>query len=201
MFGPSLLVAPVESRAKLEKVFLPEGKWYELYTDQIHEGNGESVVDCPIEKLPVFVKESSIIPIQPKVSSNQEHPGNTIEIHLYNGTDFNSFTYYEDDGESYDYENGSYYKRSIEFDPKGQKLTFGKVEGSFKSDFRKAKIYFHGFELPKTNGLQFGNEDYRFINQLTIFDPSDFSKPIDYKIENLPFTEIELTNEQVSIDW
>ncbi|MFN7258355.1 MAG: TIM-barrel domain-containing protein, partial [Cyclobacteriaceae bacterium] len=47
LFGPALLVAPVESNKDLLRVYLPQGTWYDLMTDQLRGGNQQFVEDCP----------------------------------------------------------------------------------------------------------------------------------------------------------
>jgi len=45
-------------------------------------------------------------------------------VHVYNGNVNNSFVYYEDDGESFNYEKGAYYKRTITYDVAKKAVTF-----------------------------------------------------------------------------
>jgi alpha-glucosidase (family GH31 glycosyl hydrolase) len=63
MLGDSLLVAPVTdvSRKKAE-VYLPEGTWYGLFDNKEYQG-GEYTIDCPIDEIPVFVREGAILPM------------------------------------------------------------------------------------------------------------------------------------------
>ncbi|MCV9386534.1 glycoside hydrolase family 31 protein [Reichenbachiella ulvae] len=183
LFGDSILVAPVSSQKLIEKVYFPEGQWYDLFTDQCYDGGKETLLECPIEKLPVFAKASAIIPIQSKVKSTKERPDSTLEIHLYKGKESNSFCYYEDDGSTYGYENGEYHKRSISYNPKERKLKWSKAEGQFTSVFNKAKIYFHGFEAGEITSLMPQKEEYRFIEQLSNFDPLGDEAHGDYSIE------------------
>lgn len=198
--GKSILVAPVRSDLEIEKIYLPEGKWYDLFTDEITEGNTEKLVECPVEKLPVYVKASSIIPIQSKVKNNQAKPSEVLEIHLYKGKTNHSFEYYEDDGESYQYERGKYYKRVITYLPKENKLHFGAVNGTYKSNFQKIRLVMHGFNSHEVESKDSSN-DFRFIEPLTNFDPGVNPKINDYKIKNLPIINFDLKKEEFSIKW
>lgn len=123
----------------------PAGKWYDLYTDAVQAGGQQSVVELSVSKLPVFVKESSIVPMQSLVQSTSEKPADTLAIHIYKGDVNNSVTYYEDDGASFAYEKGAYYKRAITYDAQARRIQFGAVEGSYKSKFSKLEIVLHGF--------------------------------------------------------
>jgi alpha-glucosidase len=62
------------------------------------------------------------------------------------------FVYYEDDGLTYDNQNGIYYKRVITFDPQKRELVFGEVEGTFVSKYLKMKVVWHGFEDKELGG-------------------------------------------------
>ena len=108
MFGPALLVAPVtEQGAVSREVYLPEGtKWYDFWTDEKLDGGQTITVDAPIEKLPLFVKEGSLLPLG-EVLPNSKEEQTDIDIQIYPGKDA-SFSLYSDDGASYAYEEGEY---------------------------------------------------------------------------------------------
>jgi len=145
LFGQAFLVAPFESTKEFGKVYFPAGKWYDLYTDALQEGGQERIVELAIQKLPVYVKGSSIVPVQSLVQSTSERPDGTLAIHVYKGDADSSTTYYEDDGASFAYEKGEYYRRAIRYDAGARRITIGAVEGSFKSKFGKLEIVLHGF--------------------------------------------------------
>ncbi|WP_413669716.1 glycoside hydrolase family 31 protein [Mucilaginibacter sp. Mucisp86] len=145
MFGDAMLVIPVESTKLMENVYLPKGSWYRLSSDELYEGEQIVNVPAPLTDLPVFVKAGSIIPMQSIVQSTNEEGDGTLQIHIWNGSEANSFVYYEDDGISYDYEQGVYYKRVIRFDPVNKSISLSAVEGSFKSRFAQLKFVLHGF--------------------------------------------------------
>jgi alpha-glucosidase len=69
LFGPSILVAPVESTKEYVKVYFPEGDWYSLYDGKRFPGNNEVILECPVHRLPVFVKGGALIPMKPAISS------------------------------------------------------------------------------------------------------------------------------------
>src|ERR1700749_283253 len=134
-FGSAFMVAPFEGDAKFGKIYFPQGKWYNLYNGEVQNGNQQKIIEVTMHKLPVYVKESSIIPMQSLVQSTSQKPIDTLTIHVYKGDVNNKFVYYEDDGESYHYENGAYYKRAITYDAAAKTITFNKVEGSASSKF------------------------------------------------------------------
>ena len=176
LFGSAFMVAPFEGDAKFGKIYFPAGKWYNLYTGELQNGNQQKIVDVSIHKLPVYVKESSIIPMQSLVQSTSEKPTDTLTVHVYNGDVANKFVYYEDDGESYAYENGAYYKRAINLNPATKAITFDKIEGSLASKFNTIKLVLHGFYNTNTiqlNGKQATiNDDFTsYLTPISKFDP------------------------------
>lgn len=147
--GDAILVVPVTSTEKVKKIYLPSGDWYDLYSDEIYKGKQEMARECRIHEIPLFVKASSVIPMQSLVQSTKQSPSDTLFLHIYNGDEMNIFTYYEDDGGTMDYLDGSFFKRNIIFDPGKKQLEFSAAEGSFESIFKHIKCIFHGFEEAK----------------------------------------------------
>ena len=175
-YGSSFMVAPFESTEKFGKIYFPKGLWYNLYNAETETGNQEKIVQLSLQKLPVYVKGGSIIPMQSLVQSTSEKPTDTLTIHIFKGDTKNSFVYYEDDGESYQYEKGEFYKRTITFDPMNKTIIFGKVEGNSKSKFNNLKIVLTGFG--NTASLKMGSnanavtdEFVSFLKPISKFDP------------------------------
>lgn len=145
LFGDALLVVPVTSAEKVKKTWLPEGDWYDIFTDELLSGDKEWLQEVPVYQIPVYAKSSAIIPLQSLVQSTKEMPSDTLFIHVFNGNIKNSFVYYEDDGNSFDYQKGNFCKRIFEFDPEKGQIILGKQEGRFSSHFKKFKLVLHGF--------------------------------------------------------
>jgi alpha-glucosidase len=205
LFGPAILVAPVESNKDLTKVYLPEGGWYELYTDKQHKGNNEMVVDCPVDLLPVYVRGSSILTMREQAGINAHDSGDTLEIHLYKGETNNSFLLYEDDGVSFEFESGSYSKRLINYFANEKQLVVSQREGKYKTLFKKINFFFHGFSnlnSVSVNGeyQQVQQKEYRFVQPISNFDPFN-SMPEGPKIPELNFISINDNPNQIEISW
>ena len=201
LFGNAFLVAPFESTKNYGNVFFPKGKWYNLYNGEAIEGNSEKVVALSIQKLPVFVKESSIVPMQSLVQTTAEKPTDTLAIHIYKGATNNSFTYYEDDGESYNYEKGEFYKRNISYDAVKKSIVFNKVEGSYQSKFSKLKIVFHGFATTDriVAGKALQDDFVSFLTPISRFDPQGTANPIEgYNVKSVTLNN---TNNQFEIKY
>lgn len=146
LFGDNMMVAPVESTKFTEDVYLPAGEWYRLSTGEKFEGEKTISAAAPLTDLPVFIKAGAIIPMQHLIQSTSEKGDGILELNVWYGKEANKFVYYEDDGSSYDYENGVYYKRGISYDPVKNQIVLSAVDGSFASKYDKIKLVLHGFD-------------------------------------------------------
>jgi alpha-glucosidase len=146
LFGDALLVAPVISTAETVAIYLPAGDWYRLSTGEKFSGGQVVNAACPLTDLPVFVKAGGIVPMQNIIQSTNEVSDGILLLHVWNGTEANEFVYYEDDGLTYDNQNGAYYKRVISFDPQKKEIVFSEVEGTYQSKYLKVEVVWHGFE-------------------------------------------------------
>lgn len=203
LFGHGILVAPVVSYKEINKVYLPEGTWYNLNTEQTYAGKQEIYVETPMETLPVYVKGSAIIPMQSVVQSAKEAPADTLFLHVYKGAENNDFVYYEDAGDGYEHLNGQYYKRSISYLHAKNELTFGKAEGSLNSKFKFIKLVMHGFDggTFKMDGAAQNSkkETIEMIPGVSQFDP--IGKSIEGKKATVLTFSIKNSNQSFTIGW
>jgi len=154
MCGPALMVVPVSSSEKVKSYYLPAGQWYNIYTDEIVDGAKEYTSQVPFHQIPVFVKASSVIPMQSTVQSTREKPSDTLFVHVFYGSEKNSYTFYEDDGETMAYKTGVYRRRDIVFNPAKRQILIGKAIGSFATGFTHIQCMLHGFpEVENTFSL------------------------------------------------
>ena len=153
LFGDAIMVVPVTTEEKSKKVYLPDGGWYDLFTDLLYSGNREIISGTPAYSIPLFVKSSAIILVQGLVQSTRDKASDTLQIHVYKGTTNNRFLFYEDAGEGNGYKEGEFAKRFIEYTPSGRQLKLGDTEGSFISAYKKIQWIFHGFgkEMERVN--------------------------------------------------
>ncbi|TNE66596.1 MAG: DUF5110 domain-containing protein [Alphaproteobacteria bacterium] len=132
MFGPAFLVAPVgEFGARSRAVYLPEGAdWYDLNTGKFAKGGQTVTAYAPYERMPVFVRAGSIVPMGPVTQYVDEKPDATLTITVYTGAN-GSFSLYEDDGVSMKYRNGAYSRIPMVYDDASGVLTIGAREGGY----------------------------------------------------------------------
>ncbi len=131
MFGKSLLVAPVtEANVNQWNVYLPiAADWFDFWTGKHFAGGQTIKTDAPLDKIPLFVKAGSVIPMGKVIQSSAEK-SDTLEIRVYEGADAR-FELYEDEGDNYNYEKGLYSTITFRWDDKAQKLTISDRKGSF----------------------------------------------------------------------
>ena len=146
LFGDGLLICPARSTDQFTRVYLPQGRWYRFSNDAVMEGGKAQFVESPLSDLPVFVRESALIPMQKTVQNTSESAGDTLSLHVYNGSRINEMVYYEDDGVTYNFEKGASYERTIRFEPAKKQLTLSAKKGSLTARFKYIKIILHGFD-------------------------------------------------------
>jgi alpha-D-xyloside xylohydrolase len=123
MFGPAFLVAPVTDQgATTKQVYLPAGvDWYNYWTHERLHGGQSVTVNAPIDKLPLFVRAGSILPLGSAVESTNEKQSIT-KVQVWPGANAD-FALYQDDGRTYAYEKGDFQLTRLHWDDAGQKLT------------------------------------------------------------------------------
>ena len=131
MLGPALMVCPVdEYGARSRSVYLPEGGWYDFYTGEYYAGGRRITVEAPYERIPLFVREGSILPYGDAMEWTDEKPAEHITFLVYAGKDA-SFNFYEDDGLTYDYEKGEYSSFEIRWNDEARIFNLESRKGSF----------------------------------------------------------------------
>lgn len=110
MFGPDILAAPFSNRQSSRTVQLPKGPWRDFYTGELvgeektHTVTAEQTDDLP----PLFVRDGALVPMLAEaVNRTDDIQGAPLEVRLY-GTSDATCTLYEDDGSTYDFQQGAY---------------------------------------------------------------------------------------------
>ena len=135
-FGTELIVAPITEHTSKKtnlagvNVWLPEGRYTDIFTGRIYSGNRFVKMFRDIETFPVLAKEGAIIPLGANDRTNDSTNPESLEILVYRGN--NTFTLYEDDGETLSYQNGEYLKTAFTVAESGNKVEFSirKAEGT-----------------------------------------------------------------------
>ncbi len=106
MLGPFVLAAPILQPGRTAReVYLPQGGWYDYWTDEYLEGPGYILADAPLERMPLYIRAGAILPLGPQMQYTGERPLNPLTLEVYAGQ--GSFGLFEDDGETYEYVGGA----------------------------------------------------------------------------------------------
>jgi len=130
-WGDALLVAPVtRAGATHWPVYFPAGTWHDFWTGEAYVGPGAATVAAPLDRLPLFVRGGSIVPLGPVRQHDRDRASDEITL-LIHPAGASSFTLYEDDGESNAYAVGG--SALTEFtcaeDENGVVVTIGPPQG------------------------------------------------------------------------
>ncbi len=152
MWGDAFLVSPIVRAGQTTKsLYLPRGTWINFWTDQVVHGGKDIVDDAPLERMPLFVKAGSIIPMAPVMNYSEERALDTLTLSIYPAeSGETSFTLYEDDGKTLEYQEGrnsftTFTQRSlITGGTPALRLTAGESRGSYAG---KLKVRTYIFEI------------------------------------------------------
>ena len=141
MFGPAFMACPVATyKARNRQVYFPkQSGWYDLYSGEFINGGQKLIVDAPYGRIPVYVREGSIIPFGPEIQWSDEKPAELINLYVYTGAD-GQFQLYEDEGTNYNYEKGKYATIDFKYDETTRTLTIGERKGNFKGMLKQRRF-------------------------------------------------------------
>ncbi|WP_421940108.1 glycoside hydrolase family 31 protein [Pedobacter sp.] len=113
MAGESLLVAPMFTGQTKRQVILPKGKWYDFYTG-VFAGDGQVITATPgLDKIPVYVKDGAVIPMMPALL-HAPKSGEKVDLEIrHYGEKETDYSLYDDDGETFNFEQGQFSWRKI----------------------------------------------------------------------------------------
>jgi len=165
MFGDALLVAPiVEPGAKERTLYLPKGSWYDFYTNKLLKGGKYITVDVEIDKIPLFVKAGSVIPLAEVVQSTMFYQPKELELRAYLPTKKGKIVsvLHEDDGITERWKAGDMLQTTLTLEKIGNQYKLsGVVDGTgFPENKRKSFVVsFVGADI-KNQKIKNGLKDF-----------------------------------------
>ncbi|HEY3783083.1 MAG TPA: TIM-barrel domain-containing protein [Fimbriimonadaceae bacterium] len=105
MFGPSLMAAPMVDGVSKRSVYFPSGDWYDFFTGEKIAGGRRVEVSKGLDQMPLYVKGDCLLPLAEPVNHVGKDTTFKIHVRVY-GSHPAPFTLYEDDGETFDFEQG-----------------------------------------------------------------------------------------------
>ncbi|RXI98322.1 DUF4968 domain-containing protein [Anaerobacillus alkaliphilus] len=173
MIGDNVIVAPIMTPTTSHRVvYLPEGNWINYWTEESLVGNKHHLVEAPIDILPIFIKEGTIIP-HGSVKQSTATPEDEITYHVYLGEKSNaSYRLYEDDGATFGYESGVTFEQEVtcEKDDKTITISVKESNGSYDPTWSKETFVIHHCDASvevEINGdvIDKGNKIYNESNK------------------------------------
>jgi alpha-glucosidase (family GH31 glycosyl hydrolase) len=123
LYGGDFLVAPIVSKGKgprrvaKQKVWLPEGLWYDWFGGARLTGPLEREFSADLGSFPVFARGGVPIPMQPYAPRMTTTPLKNLVVRAYPGEigKTGAFTLYEDDGLTTAYSTGAFATTRLEY--------------------------------------------------------------------------------------
>jgi alpha-glucosidase (family GH31 glycosyl hydrolase) len=150
-FGQELFIAPIIAKQDyvmnrvVHNFYLPQGMWYDFVTGKKFPGDKSYINFFRDEDYPVFAKSGAIIPMAHNENINDTTPPVNMEINIFPGQS-NSYTLFEDDGESDLYRKDYYLLTQIDYTylPSNYSVVIRSVKGKsgIVPDKRNYKIVF-----------------------------------------------------------
>ncbi len=151
-FGWDVLVCPISSPGvEGRSMYLPEGYWYNYWTDERMEGRKELWVDASLDQFPLFVHAGTILPHRPLMNYIGEQEVEYLELHLYVSDEAYTSQLYEDAGDYDDHRQGNYMLRSFTQSRNEEGIRIRQyMKGRYYDAYKNFHLYVHGLgEFPK----------------------------------------------------
>jgi len=194
MFGPNLLIAPPPYPDEVDdyQARLPAVGWYDYWTGKrVAKADANATaasseltnttITPRLEELPVFVKEGTILPVQPLTQSTEEVPNGPLTLRIYPGSDCHG-SIYQDDGKTMAFKRGEYLRVQFSCEPtsQGLKVNVGAREGRFQPWWKQLRIEVYDWSAATTR-VTAGGKELPTIpgtpgSQVAIFEISDDGK-------------------------
>tara|TARA_R110002012_G_scaffold34820_5_gene100052 strand:+ start:44287 stop:46686 length:2400 start_codon:yes stop_codon:yes gene_type:complete len=152
LLGNDLMVCPVTTKgAQTRVVYFPEGNWINFWTKEKYEGKQYVNILCPLDEMPIFIKEGAIIATQPLEQTLGVKTPTTINLDIYANAN-GKFALYDDDGKSlkYQQENFSLTTFSLSSSSNSVVLAITSEKNNYKLKNRKYNIKIHSLKEPKS---------------------------------------------------
>jgi alpha-D-xyloside xylohydrolase len=174
--GPSLMVCPVTQpmlygpesrelpRTRLERtVYLPEAPgWYDFHTRAYHAGGETMQAAAPLERIPLFARAGSIVPMTCAMQYVDALPDAPWELIVFTGADA-TFSLYEDEGDGYAYEDGACAWVDLCWHEQERCFEMRARRGSFRGLVQRRSVTLHVITKTGTitHQLSYSGEDLR----------------------------------------
>ncbi len=123
LWGHDILVAPVTQKgATSRSLYLPQGVWYDFWTQEKIQGGKEITKAVDLSVMPLYIKAGAILPMGPPKQYTGEKVDGALSVAIYPGAD-GHFVLYDDDGVSFDFQKGECNRVDLTWNDKSRRLT------------------------------------------------------------------------------
>ncbi len=210
-FGSKIMISPIIKKKNIEmnrvvqRVFIPNGIWYDYTSGKKFIGNKYYVDFYKEEDYPIFIKEGAIIPMS--LDKDTNCPQN-MEIQIFpaeNGL-YGNYELYEDDG--YNLNPGRNYlitKMNLDKVEYGYKFTIARKEGNLNLPNRNYLLRFRNMNSPENILVKQQNTEEKYpyeiekndliihINNVNVYNTIE----VNIYGKNLEIETISVINEEI----
>jgi len=186
VFGDKILVCPVqEPSVQGRRMYIPRGKWYNYWTNEVEEGGKEKWVEAALDIIPLYIKEGAIIPKYPVQQYVGEKEIKELLLEVYFKLGKENSEVYEDAQDGYDYTKGRYSLRNFKLSGKENELIIQQYKfGEFITAYETMKL--------KLIGLPFEIGTIEIDNEVVSFEDVKLNGDSTIVISK-NFTELHIT--------
>lgn len=150
MFGDALFVSPIVERGlAAHNFYLPPGKWFDYASGKPVTGGRDMSV--PVDSktwqdVPLYVREGSILASQPATQGNDLSPKSPLMLDVFpSAARVANFLVYDDDGHTYGYENGEYFRQELSAKRSGTltEIALAAATGTYRVQFPSYLLRVH----------------------------------------------------------
>ncbi|WP_416666158.1 glycoside hydrolase family 31 protein [Egbenema bharatensis] len=145
LLGEWLMAAPIyHPGQEYRAVYLPEGTWYDWWSNERFEGPTHILTHAPLERMPLYAKAGAIIPMQLVMQYVNQHPVEELTLRVYPGEGQNIL--YEDDGDSFDYQSGAWRTTTYQVRQEGDRVIVEAIDrqGNWNPGDRTVRVDLQG---------------------------------------------------------
>ncbi|WP_174614318.1 glycoside hydrolase family 31 protein [Virgibacillus ihumii] len=166
MVGDNVIIAPILAPSVTDRsVYLPRGYWTDFETGEVYTGGKVHLIHVELDQLPIFVKNGTAI-MQGDWTSNKEKNPKQISMHVFAGIDDETYncTFYDDDGETFEYEIGSFLQLTIgiKSSKDAVKVEIRDRQGKYVPAYDKIQVNVHG--LSENQRVVLDNDDNSMVS-------------------------------------
>jgi alpha-glucosidase (family GH31 glycosyl hydrolase) len=158
MFGDALIVSPIVELGQATHTFyLPGGSWFDYSTGKkVRGGTDISVTtdSATLQDIPIYVREGSILASQPAAQGNELSPAAPLVLDVFpSASRIAEFVVYDDDGHTYEYESGTYFRQEVTAKRAGSatEVDLRSATGNYRAHFQTYLFQVHQASLAVTS--------------------------------------------------